>query len=168
MKKILIGTVALSAIGLANVAFAADMPLKAPPIIPVVYNWTGCYVGANAGWKWGRFSESVDTAPFTVSGPGFVTTTFPADHINLGGTNASSGAWGGQIGCRWENPQHWVFGVEGDIDATNLHGTALNRGFGTTDTVFVPGDYFNNRARWEGSGRIIVGHSFDRLLVYGT
>ena len=42
MKKLILGTVALSAAGFVNVASAADMPVKAPPIIPVVYNWTGC------------------------------------------------------------------------------------------------------------------------------
>ena len=31
-------------------ALAADLPVKAPPRVPVaVYNWTGCYIGANVG-----------------------------------------------------------------------------------------------------------------------
>jgi outer membrane immunogenic protein len=168
MKKILIGSVALSAIGLANVASAADMPLKAPPIIPVVYNWTGCYVGGNAGWKWGRFHESADTAGGTAVIPGLGTTTFAADHVDLDGVRTGSGAAGGQIGCRWENPQHWVFGFEGDFDWTNLHGTSVSPTFGTSGSVFVPGDSFGNRARWESSGRIIVGRSFNQWLFYGT
>jgi len=165
MKKILIGTVALSAIGMANVASAADMPLKAPPIIPVVYNWTGCYLGGNAGVKWGRFSESVDTAAGTAVIPGLAPTPFPASHVDLAGVNTSSGAFGGQIGCRWENAEHWVFGVEGDFDWTNLHGTAAVT---TGNGILIPGDSFDNRSRWESSGRVILGRSFDRWLVYGT
>ena len=35
-------------------------------------------------------------------------------------------------------------------------------------TTFVPGDTFDNRMRWEGSARAIVGRAWDRLLVYGT
>jgi outer membrane immunogenic protein len=167
MKKILIGTVALSAIGLANVASAADMPLKAPPIIPVVYNWTGCYLGGNAGVKWGRFHESVDTAGGVAVIPGLAPTPFPPGHLDLDGLNTSSGAFGGQIGCRWENAEHWVFGVEGDFDWTNLHGTAT-----VTNPLapfpFIAGDSFGNRARWEGSGRVILGRSFNQWLVYGT
>jgi hypothetical protein len=31
-------------------AKAADLPVKAPPIIAAEYNWTGIYGGINAGW----------------------------------------------------------------------------------------------------------------------
>jgi outer membrane immunogenic protein len=35
-------------------AFAADMPLKAPPPAPApVYNWTGWYAGVNLGASFG-------------------------------------------------------------------------------------------------------------------
>ena len=160
MKKLIVGTVALSAIGLADIAFAADMPVKVPPVAPVVYNWTGCYIGANSGWKWGRFTESVDTAASFVQYPIF------AEHADLGALETTSGAAGGQVGCRWENAEHWVFGFEGDFDWTNLHGTVTNAV--PELGPIVPGDYFDNRARWESSGRIVFGRSFDRWLVYGT
>jgi outer membrane immunogenic protein len=166
MKKLILGTVALSAVGLANGAFAADMPVKAPILAPIIYNWTGCYVGGNAGWKWGRFNESVDTA----AGSGFITGVgpifFPAGHVDLDHLETTSGAVGGQVGCRWENADHWVFGVEGDFDWTDLHGTVINTSPPTT--ALFPGDTFGNRMRWESSGRVTLGHSFDRLLVYGT
>jgi outer membrane immunogenic protein len=166
MRNILIGTVALSALGLANVASAADLPVKAPPIVPVVYNWTGCYIGANAGWKWARFNESVTTAAGSVVIPGIGLVPFPAGEVDLDHPTASSGVVGGQVGCRWENAEHWVFGIEGDFDWTNLHATATNTAPATTG-VF-PGDTFDNRMRWEGSGRVLLGHSFDRWLVYAT
>jgi outer membrane immunogenic protein len=166
MKKLVLGTVALSAAGLVNAASAADLPVKAPPIVPVVYNWTGCYIGANGGWKWGRFHESVDTAGGTLVIPGVPRTPFPPGHIDLDPVETSSGAVGGQIGCRWENAEHWVFGFEGDFDWTNLHGTVINTSPPTT--ALFPGDSFENRARWESSGRITLGRSFDRWLVYGT
>src|SRR5262249_55156973 len=35
-------------------------------------------------------------------------------------------------------------------------------------TGLFPGIVFDNRMRWEGSGRVILGRSFDRWLVYGT
>ena len=41
----------------AQVASAADMPVKAPrPVAapPPVYNWTGFYVGGHVGYLWGR------------------------------------------------------------------------------------------------------------------
>jgi outer membrane immunogenic protein len=153
VKKFILGSAAFVAL-LTAPAMAADMPLKAPPVM--VYNWTGCYGGANGGWKWGQFRESADTAAGALS----------ADHIDLPALNTGSGAVGGQIGCRWETPQHWVFGLEGDFDATDLHGTAVNPTPGAS--VFVAGDNFGNRASWESSARIIAGHTWDRWLVYGT
>ena len=50
MKKFLLGTVALLA--LAAPASAADLgPYKAPPpMVAMVYDWSGFYIGANGGW----------------------------------------------------------------------------------------------------------------------
>ena len=32
-------------------AMAADLPMKAPPVAPpVIYNWTGFYIGGDVGW----------------------------------------------------------------------------------------------------------------------
>jgi outer membrane immunogenic protein len=166
MNKLILGTVALSAAGLVNAAFAADLPVKAPPIVPVVYNWTGCYLGVNGGWKWGRFNESVDTAAGTVVIPGIGLVPFAAGHADLDHATASSGAFGGQIGCRWENSEHWVFGVEGELDWTNLHATVINTSPATTG--IFPGDTFDNRMKWEGSGRVILGRSYGQWLFYGT
>jgi len=164
MKKLVVGTVAVSALAVVNVASAADMPLKAPP--PVVYNWTGCYIGANGGWKWGQFNESVDTTAGSVSVPGVGLIPFAPGHIDLDHTTANSGAFGGQIGCRWENAEHWVFGVEGDFDWTNLHATVTDTAPPTTG--LFQGDYFDNRMRWESSARIILGRSYGQWLFYGT
>ena len=69
MKKLILGTVALSAAGLVNVASAADMPLKAPAVAPIVYNWSGCYVGINGGFKWARFNDPVKASSFSILGP---------------------------------------------------------------------------------------------------
>jgi len=166
MKKLILGTVALSAAGLVNAASAADMPLKAPAVAPVVYNWTGCYVGVNGGFKWARFNESVDTPASSINIPGIGVVPLASGHVDLDHQTASSGAAGGQIGCRWENSEHWVFGVEGDFDWTNVRASVIDAAppaFG-----LAPGDTFDNRMRWEGSGRIILGHSFGQWLFYGT
>jgi outer membrane immunogenic protein len=155
-------------VGSLGAASAADLPLKAPPLPVVVYNWTSCYGGVNGGWKGGRFHDT-DSAPGGVAVlPGVAATTFVADYIDLGHLNANSGAVGGQVGCRWETPSHWVFGVEGDFDWTDLHGTITETTPGTGASVFIPGDYYYNQARWESSVRGIVGRSFDKWLIYAT
>jgi outer membrane immunogenic protein len=166
MKKLLVLGIALGA--LTAPAMAADMKVKAPILKapPPVYSWTGCYLGGNAGWKWGRFSESVDVPATTGTVPGGTVTAL-ADHIDLDNINADSAVVGGQVGCRWENPDHWVGGLEGDFDWTNLHGTVVNNGVGP-GTTFVPGDFFGNTARWQSSARFVLGHTWDRVFLYAT
>ena len=34
-------------------AYAADLPLKAPPVV-VAWNWSGFYLGGNIGYGWGQ------------------------------------------------------------------------------------------------------------------
>ena len=52
MKKFLLGTVGLIALGMAAPASAADMAVKAAaaPHLAPIYNWTGFYIGGNGGW----------------------------------------------------------------------------------------------------------------------
>jgi outer membrane immunogenic protein len=144
------------------------MAVKARPMPVVAFNWTGCYIGVNAGWKAGRFRDESASVPATTGTLGVLgTQTAVADRVDLDSFDTSSGAAGGQVGCRWQTASNWVFGIEGDADWTDLHGVTTLRRFGT-GTTFVPGDTFDNRARWEASVRGIVGRSFDKLLVYGT
>lgn len=35
----------------STIAFAADMPVKARAVAPAMYNWSGFYVGGDAGWQ---------------------------------------------------------------------------------------------------------------------
>jgi outer membrane immunogenic protein len=60
MKKLLLGTVALVALGAAVPALAADLPArapytKAPAYVAPIYNWTGFYIGGHVG---GAFAGS--------------------------------------------------------------------------------------------------------------
>jgi opacity protein-like surface antigen len=58
VKKILLAAAALT--GLSVSAFAADMPSrKAPAVAPVAAAplWTGLYLGANAGYAFGKSSQ---------------------------------------------------------------------------------------------------------------
>ena len=56
MKKLLVAGFVVA--GLNGAAFAADMPLKAPPPAVVAANWTGFYVGVVAGGEIGQTSTS--------------------------------------------------------------------------------------------------------------
>jgi outer membrane immunogenic protein len=40
----------VGALALAPPSFAADMPVKAPPVAPAAFTWTGLYLGGHAGF----------------------------------------------------------------------------------------------------------------------
>src|SRR6266581_96235 len=95
MKKFLLTSVGLVALGMAAPASAADLAArpytKAPPApVVAVYDWTGFYIGANGGW--GQSHSCVD----------FVTA---AGTFASGCGDRSGGVAGGQIGYRWQTNQ---------------------------------------------------------------
>jgi len=141
-------------------AAAADLPVKARPMVPVVtaYNWTGCYIGGNVGGKWVRTSGSVDVAAAGIGAAG---------SILLPNADTSTLIAGGQVGCNYQVPgSNWVLGVEGDFDWHRW-----SRGFTTAAGVpfpFIANDVFDIRSRWQASARGRIGYAWDRLLVYAT
>lgn len=101
----------------ASSAFAADMApryTKAPPMA-AVYNWTGFYIGVNAGYSWGRSNTD---AAFYNNATGLLLGTGTAA-FDMDGWVA-----GGQAGYNWQR-ERWVLGVEGDIQATGQKGSVL-------------------------------------------
>ena len=61
-----LATAAFAAMAASSAASAADMApryTKAPPTMVEVWNWTGFYIGGNAGYSWGR----VEHATFPIS-----------------------------------------------------------------------------------------------------
>ena len=132
-------------------AIAADLPMKAPPAPPpVLFSWTGFYIGANIGGKWADISHEV-TGPAT-------TFTFNRD-------TTSSFIGGGQIGYNWQTGA-WVFGIEGDIDAQDFH---RDRVVGVAIGPFIPGDAFSVESKWQASLRGRIGYAaWDRSLIYVT
>ena len=131
MSRIVLGAVALIAAGWTASAGAADLPYgsRGPYTVnqPLnAYSWAGPYLGGNLGYAWG----SVDN--------------------NLA---KPSGLVGGvQGGYNWQTGP-WVFGVEGDFQAT-----------GASDT-FAPYKFSNP---WFGTVRGRAGYAFNNVLFYGT
>jgi outer membrane immunogenic protein len=143
MKRlVLAGIGALALVSTLGAANAADlprreaMPTKAPIYAPI-YNWTGAYVGINGGGGWGRSDTS---APFA-----------------SGGFGTSGGVVGGTLGYNYQVGQA-VFGLEGDIDWSNIRGSApCGLGFSC-----------ETKNSWLATARGRVGYAFDRFLPYVT
>src|SRR5712671_2219227 len=115
MKKFLLATVGLVALGMAAPASAADLAArpytKAPPMVAAIYDWSGFYIGVNGGGGWSRkcWDNTVFLGVPTV--PSFAE----------GCHDASGGTAGGQIGYRWQSAS-WVFGIEAQGNWADLKG----------------------------------------------
>jgi len=122
MKRALIA-IAVTVASIGTPAFAADMPVKAPPA-PVVDWWTGLYVGANGGYSWGRWDSTSSVGIFP---PGITGTTASPDVKGwLGGF---------QAGYNWRINSTWLAGLEGDIQWTG------ERASSTTGISIPLGDF---------------------------
>jgi outer membrane immunogenic protein len=114
-KLFLLGMATLAAVTLGNVAQAADMPLKAPPpAAPVMYNWTGFYIGGHVGGAWtDRNSHDRFDRDRCFWGDWSGGVCFD-DH----GFGRGDGRLivGGQVGFNYQVGQ-WVWGVEGQMSA---------------------------------------------------
>ena len=141
MRSVLLTTVALLAVA-ATAAVAADLPravpARAPAYLPIGYNWTGFYVGINGGYAWGRSHWS-----------------------SFGSSSDPSGAMvGGTAGYNWQGAgSPWVFGLEGDLDWTNIKGTFVNA------TCPIGCQTQND---WLGTVRGRLGYAWDRVMPYVT
>lgn len=149
MKKILLS--AIAAVAFAAPALAADLPArtytKAPPIVAAAYDWSGFYVGANAGY--GSSRKCYDDA-------GVSALLLPVPIHDACG-NSTGGLVGGQIGYNWQAGS-WVFGLEAQGDWANLSGSVAS-------TLFPA---ISARARIDGIGLFTgrVGYAWNNALLY--
>lgn len=134
----------LMAVGAAN---AADLYRNPPPVAPVAapttipayaFNWSGFYVGANAGGRWLQDKGS------TIGGG--------ETYRN----NSSSFVGGLQGGYNWQTG-NVVLGAETDFDYGN-----------NSKTSALAAGTVRTKMDWSGSVRGRLGYAIDRTLIYGT
>lgn len=133
------GVAALALLATPLAAVAADIR---PPVykgmprsVIAYYNWTGFYAGVYAGYGWGNSTwelVGVDTEP-----KGWLA--------------------GGTLGYNWQAGS-FVYGLEGDIGASGVKGSAACALVLTCETS----------NRWLATFRGRVGYAFDRFLPYVT
>ena len=156
MKRLILASAALVAFTAAGPAVAADMWVKAPYHVP--WSWTGLYVGANAGYSWGR-SRSDATFTSEVTGAIFATVS---DTLKLNG-----GLVGLQAGYNWQ-VDRVVFGIETDIQGTGERGSASF----PCPTLCSPNGpvtaTLDQRLRWFGTLRGRLGVTGSPIMAYLT
>jgi outer membrane immunogenic protein len=145
MTRRLLAGVAFAAFA-ATSALASDMPPprympppRAPAFVPF-FSWNGAYVGFNAGYGFGKSN-------WTSSAAGLSTGNFNVSGAVVGGTLG----YNVQLGSA-------VFGIETDLDWSNIHGSTTTTCLGTCKTS-------NN---YLGTLRGRIGYAFDRFMPYVT
>jgi high affinity Mn2+ porin len=134
LRHLLIGGIA-TALVCSGGAFAADRRVTAPRSVPSAlspYDWTGFYLGANAGYGFGRSR--------TDSVFGDAATATPL--LATGASSSFDGVLGGVQAGYNRQAAYWVLGLEIDVQhtnqrATNSHfcpGAVCNAGMTPLDT----------------------------------
>jgi outer membrane immunogenic protein len=195
MKKLLLSGVTLAALAVGP-ALAADLPRKAPPAPPPppVLNWTGWYVGLNAGAVWGcgnahnTLSNVSSDANFP-HGIGHPPPTSPTAESNAhlaaissvgtfdfdNGCRNANFIGGGQIGYQWQFGT-WVAGIEADIQGiggNNNSGTFVKTAHLDFDVIggqnWIGTGTFQRDNSWLGTLRGRIGFLWTpAFLVYAT
>jgi outer membrane immunogenic protein len=141
-------SLAVTGVGAASAADLAARPYtKAPALVNSVYNWSGFYVGVNAGGLWANTGVTDVDAYAAAAVPGTVTSL-----------NKSGFLGGGQIGYNWQVGQV-VFGIEADGGYMDLGGTTLLTGTNSGTRVGL-----RSGAYGDITGRL--GLAFNSALIY--
>ena len=129
---------------------AADMPIKAPPPPPVAYyDWSGAYIGFNAGGVWYDQTRHFPNTPSSAS-------------FQTGG---SEGIYGFHAGAQWQWGA-WVLGVEaalsGCMQECRENSGPLPVGYFAANTSFETKmtNLFTLGPR--------LGYAFDRWMIFAT
>src|ERR1700682_3007063 len=152
MKKFLLATVGLVALGMAAPASAADLAARPytkapPPVVAPIYDWSGFYIGANGGGGTSRKCWDLVTTPAGI----------PVAPFREGCHDATGGTAGGQIVYRWQAAS-WVFGLEAQGNWADFRGDNVS--------LFFPAD--RNRSRIDAFGLFTgqVGYAWNNVLFY--
>jgi outer membrane immunogenic protein len=140
-------------VSVATAASAADFPASPMPAkvalpAPILFSWTGCYVGVEGGGASGQGEQ------IAAGGANPATTI-------TGGMTIKGGIAGGTVGCNIQMSDFVVSG-EADFSWTNKHGSAQDL------PPFNTASVSETREKWLDTFRGRFGYAIDRFMVYGT
>jgi outer membrane immunogenic protein len=131
------GLAAAAAFAFAGSASAADMPVKAPPMVAPYYDWSGIYVGFHEGYEWASVH---DTTPAFTQTDSTVRNGIIGFHVGLQKQFAMS-SWGA-----------WVLGVEGSLNEPIKQNSTSN--FTACANPAFSCGLTNMHDNWSGGGRL--------------
>jgi outer membrane immunogenic protein len=142
MKTFLLATTLL--FGLSGHSLAADAIVQEDVIVeaPAAFNWTGAYIGAQAGYLWGDGDFESDAGDADIEPDGW-----------LGGV---------YVGYNYQMTNNVVVGLDADFAWTGADDSApaiLPAPAGQVGTL-------DTELEWEGAVRARLGYAVDRFLPY--
>ena len=168
MKRLflaLTGTVALT-----QVALAADLPSKAPPLAPSpppVFSWTGFYVGLNGGYGWQSQTDPVEMLTNDIT-PVNLGDAIAASRGTIGDLRAQGGFAGGQLGYNYQFAPYLLVGIETDFQGSSIKDSVGPAGFTNPNGTFPIVGSADVRLSWFGTVRGRIGFTASNWLFYGT
>ena len=148
MKRSVIAA-ALAAGWFLTPAFAAD-PAEEVVILEDGYNWSGVYIGVQAGYGWAENQYEIST-PIGILGEDFDSDGF------IGGLT---------LGANWQVGA-LVYGIEGDISYSDISAGLDASGVPCNQDSFEE-DGCAAGIDWFGTGRARLGYAIDNFLPYVT
>jgi outer membrane immunogenic protein len=147
-RKAIVGAAIFAAAGCAATAASAAT------------GWTGFYAGVNAGYGGDRFEYPLK---------GDFAAGMDTFSLDAKATLTSGGfLGGGQLGYNYETAEHWVFGAEADIAATDIEGKVRADGtLGGTLSGTARGD-IGSKLSYLSTVRGRVGYDWNGFMLYGT
>jgi outer membrane immunogenic protein len=159
--RLVVGTA--FALIMAGSSYAADLsqPYRLPPpppdfgppprpLVPAAYNWSGCYLGTNAGLGAGHTQWTDPQPDGNIDGNAGLNRT--------ANTDLSGALAGAQLGCDIQF-SGFVAGVQGMFDVSDITGTNADQ--------FNPTWSLRDRLNWYSTVTGRAGWAVNNVLLYG-
>jgi outer membrane immunogenic protein len=166
-KQFLQSAAAVSFAAVCSLTAVCSPAMAAPPLPPPVpyYNWTGFYVGGNAGYSWGQGAVQYNEPAFGFFG-------LPT---SLSGSNQLNGGIGGfQAGYNWQINTLWIVGLETDFQFSSERASKTSNlpytfNDGESLASATLSGTLSSKIDWFGTVRGRVGYLINpTTFVYGT
>ena len=136
------------------------MPVKYVAPAPI-FTWSGCYVGATIGYKWGTSKQT-----YAGTRAGVPDAFLPVGTDLTGNYNVNGPLGGGEAGCNYQTG-NWVWGVEVDGSWADASGQANSSAVSIAAGANALRAYTTNE-RWLMTARGRLGWAADKWLWYVT
>ena len=165
MHRLSIAVIAASTMAFAQIAAAADMPAKAPHYAPgpaPIFSWSGCYVGANAGWMGNNSTlNSRPSGQFLLQSPAInalATTSYDLkESAFIGGVVYGCQSQFGQV----------VLGLDSDFDWTGID-KSITTFYPPAPPWLAHTDTVTHKLRWLSTTRARIGWAQDRWMIFAA